>query len=205
MLSNVHYPIISGTSVARDFVELPSQLYEHWLSVPSVLEKFARHTDTGEPMPKELLNKLLSAKNYDMGFSTIEYTASALVDLAFHEGKPPINPMAKQAEVLASLDMPKAIQMRHATPHFAHVFSGDGYSSGYYSYMWSEVMDADAFAAFEETGDPFDKEMALKLHDNIYSAGGSDEGETLYKAFRGSLPKVDALLRGRGLDSSTNM
>jgi peptidyl-dipeptidase Dcp len=205
MLSNVHYPIISGTSVARDFVELPSQLYEHWLSVPSVLEKFARHTDTGEPMPKELLNKLLSAKNYDMGFSTIEYTASALVDLAFHEGKPPINPMAKQAEVLASLDMPKAIRMRHATPHFAHVFSGDGYSSGYYSYMWSEVMDADAFAAFEETGDPFDKEMALKLHDNIYSAGGSDEGEILYKAFRGSLPKVDALLRGRGLDSSTNM
>lgn len=202
MLSDVHYAMISGTSVARDFVELPSQLYEHWLSVPSVLEKYARHADTGQPMPKDLLDKLLAAENYDMGFSTVEYTASALVDLAFHEGEPPTDPMAKQAEVLASLDMPRAIRMRHATPHFAHVFSGDGYSSGYYSYMWSEVMDADAFAAFEETGDPFDEGMATKLHDNIYSAGGSEEGEALYKAFRGSLPKVDALLKGRGLDSA---
>lgn len=203
MLSDVHYAMISGTSVARDFVELPSQLYEHWLSVPSVLEKYARHADTNEPMPKALLDKLLAAENYDMGFSTVEYTASALVDLAFHEGKPPADPMARQAEILADLDMPRAIRMRHATPHFAHVFSGDGYSSGYYSYMWSEVMDADAFAAFEETGDPFDEGMAQKLHDNIYSAGGSEEGETLYKAFRGSLPKVDALLKGRGLDAAT--
>lgn len=202
MLSDVHYAMISGTSVARDFVELPSQLYEHWLSVPSVLKKYARHADTNEPMPKELLDKLLAAENYDMGFSTVEYTASALVDLAFHEGEPPADPMAKQVEVLASLDMPQAIRMRHATPHFAHVFSGDGYSSGYYSYMWSEVMDADAFAAFEETGDPFDAGMAAKLHDNIYSAGGSEEGEALYKAFRGSLPKVDALLKGRGLDTA---
>lgn len=199
MLSDVRYAMISGTSVARDFVELPSQLYEHWLSVPSVLEKYARHADTGQPMPKDLLDKLLAAENYDMGFSTVEYTASALVDLAFHEGEPPADPMAKQAETLAALDMPQAIRMRHATPHFAHVFSGDGYSSGYYSYMWSEVMDADAFAAFEETGDPFDEGMAEKLHDNIYSAGGSEEGETLYRAFRGSLPNVDALLRGRGL------
>lgn len=153
-------------------------------------------------MPKDLLDKLLAAENYDMGFATVEYTASALVDLAFHEGEPPADPMAKQAEVLASLDMPQAIRMRHATPHFAHVFSGDGYSSGYYSYMWSEVMDADAFEAFEETGDPFDAGMAAKLHDNIYSAGGSEEGEALYQAFRGSLPKVDALLKGRGLDSA---
>jgi peptidyl-dipeptidase Dcp len=200
MLSDLTYGFISGTSVARDFVELPSQLYEHWLSVPDVLEKYARHATTGEPIPKALLDKLLAAQNYDMGFSTVEYTASALVDLAFHQGEPPADPMAAQAEILAGLDMPQAIKMRHATPHFAHVFSGDGYSSGYYSYMWSEVMDADAFAAFEETGDPFDKEMAQKLHDNIYSAGGSEEGEALYKAFRGSLPKVDALLKGRGLD-----
>ncbi len=203
MLSDVHYAMISGTSVARDFVELPSQLYEHWLSVPSVLEKYARHAQTGEPMPKALLDKLLAAENFDMGFSTVEYTASALVDLTFHEGEPPADPMAKQAEILAALDMPKAIRMRHATPHFAHVFSGDGYSSGYYSYMWSEVMDADAFQAFEETGDPFNAEMAAKLHDNIYSAGASEEGEALYKAFRGSLPKVDALLKGRGLDTAT--
>lgn len=201
MLSDVHYSMISGTSVARDFVELPSQLYEHWLSVPEVLEKYARHADTNAPMPKALLDKLLAAENFDMGFSTVEYTASALVDLAFHSGPPPVDPLARQAEILADLGMPQAIRMRHATPHFAHVFSGDGYSSGYYSYMWSEVMDADAFAAFEEIGDPFDANLAAKLHDHIYSAGGSAEGAELYQAFRGSMPKVDALLKGRGLDT----
>ena len=200
MLSDVTYGFISGTSVARDFVELPSQLYEHWLSVPDVLEKYARHAETGAAMPKDLLERLLKAENYDQGFATVEYTASALVDLAFHSGEPPLDPMAKQAAVLDALGMPNAIRMRHATPHFAHVFSGDGYSSGYYSYMWSEVMDADAFAAFEETGNPFDPELAAKLHDNIYAAGGSKEAEDLYLAFRGSLPKVDALLKGRGLD-----
>ena len=202
MLSDVHYPMISGTSVARDFVELPSQLYEHWLSVPEVLEKYARHADTGAPIPKELLDKLLAAENFDMGFATVEYTASALVDLAFHSGTPPIDPLARQGEILKELDMPAAIRMRHATPHFAHVFSGDGYSSGYYSYMWSEVMDADAFAAFEETGDPFNPELAARLHDHIYSAGGKAEGADLYIAFRGNLPKVDALLKGRGLDTA---
>nr|WP_325252277.1 M3 family metallopeptidase [Amylibacter sp.] len=202
MLSDVNYAMISGTSVARDFVELPSQLYEHWLSVPEVLEKYARHAETGAPMPKALLDKLLAAENFDMGFSTVEYTASALVDLAFHSGPPPADPLARQAELLAGLGMPAAIRMRHATPHFAHVFSGDGYSSGYYSYMWSEVMDADAFAAFEETGDPFNPELATKLHDHIYSAGGSAEGAELYQAFRGSMPKVDALLKGRGLDTA---
>lgn len=202
MLSDVHYAMISGTSVARDFVELPSQLYEHWLSVPEVLEKYARHTETDAPMPKALLDKLLAAENFDMGFSTVEYTASALVDLAFHSSPPPADPLARQAEILADLGMPSAIRMRHATPHFAHVFSGDGYSSGYYSYMWSEVMDADAFAAFEETGDPFNPEMAAKLHDHIYSAGGRAEGADLYQAFRGSMPKVDALLKGRGLDTA---
>lgn len=203
MLSDVHYSMISGTSVARDFVELPSQLYEHWLSVPSVLEKYARHADTDAPMPKALLDKLLAAENFDMGFSTVEYTASALVDLAFHSGPPPADPLARQEEILAELGMPAAIRMRHATPHFAHVFSGDGYSSGYYSYMWSEVMDADAFAAFEEVDDPFNADLAAKLHDNIYSAGGSAEGADLYQAFRGSMPKVDALLKGRGLDTAT--
>ncbi|NOD35022.1 MULTISPECIES: M3 family metallopeptidase [unclassified Ruegeria] len=199
MLSNVTYESISGTSVARDFVELPSQLYEHWLEVPEVLAEFATHAETGEPMPQEMLQKVLKAANFDQGFQTVEYVASALVDLAFHDGDAPADPMAKQAEVLADLGMPHAIGMRHATPHFAHVFAGDGYSSGYYSYMWSEVMDADAFAAFEEAGGAFDTERAKALEDNILSTGGSREAEDLYLAFRGRLPGVDALLKGRGL------
>jgi peptidyl-dipeptidase Dcp len=199
MLSNVTHGLISGTSVARDFVELPSQLFEHWLEVPEVLEKYATHAETGEAMPRAMLDRLLAAQTYDMGFSTVEYVASALVDLAFHEDAAPADPMAKQAEVLAGIGMPAAITMRHATPHFAHVFAGDGYSSGYYSYMWSEVMDADAFEAFVEAGDPFDPETAAKLEANILSAGGSQEADVLYTAFRGRMPGVEALLKGRGL------
>ncbi|MCK0149981.1 M3 family metallopeptidase [Marivita sp. S6314] len=199
MLSNVTYGMISGTSVARDFVELPSQLYEHWLDVPEVLQEFATHAETGEAMPQALLDKVLAAATYDMGFQTVEYVASALVDLAFHEGEPPADPMARQAEVLAGIGMPEAIIMRHATPHFAHVFTGDGYSSGYYSYMWSEVMDADAFEAFEEAGGAFDPGMAEKLEKFILSAGGSEEADVLYTKFRGRMPGVDALLKGRGL------
>lgn len=200
MLSDVTYGSISGTSVARDFVELPSQLYEHWLEVPEVLEKHARHAETGAPMPADLLARLLAAQTYDMGFATVEYVASALVDLDFHDGAAPSDPMAAQAETLARIGMPKAITMRHATPQFAHVFAGDGYSSGYYSYMWSEVMDADAFAAFEEAGCAFDPEMAKKLETFILSAGGSQEADALYTAFRGRMPGVEALLKGRGLD-----
>lgn len=199
MLSDVSYESISGTSVARDFVELPSQLYEHWLEVPEVLSEFATHADTGQAMPRDMLDKVLAAANFDMGFSTVEYVASALVDLAFHQGDAPADPMARQAEVLAELGMPHAIGMRHATPHFAHVFAGDGYSSAYYSYMWSEVMDADAFAAFEEAGGAFDPERAAALEKYILSAGGSEDPAALYTAFRGRLPGVEALLKGRGL------
>ena len=199
MLSDVTYGFISGTSVARDFVELPSQLYEHWLEVPEVLEKHARHHATGEPMPADLLNRLLAAGTYDQGFATVEFVSSALVDLAFHEGPAPADPMQKQAEVLEAIGMPHAIRMRHATPHFAHIFSGDGYSSGYYSYMWSEVMDADAFAAFEEAGDPFDPATAARLEKHILSAGGSEPAEVLYTRFRGRMPGVEPLLKGRGL------
>jgi peptidyl-dipeptidase Dcp len=199
MLSDVTYESISGTSVARDFVELPSQLYEHWLEVPEVLGEYATHAETGAAMPKDLLDRLLAASTYDMGFQTVEYVASALVDLAFHEGEAPADPMARQAEVLDTLGMPPAIRMRHATPHFAHVFSGDGYSAGYYSYMWSEVMDADAFAAFEEAGGAFDPGTAAKLEKFILSAGGSEEADALYTAFRGRMPGVEALLKGRGL------
>jgi peptidyl-dipeptidase Dcp len=199
MLSDVTYESVSGTSVARDFVELPSQLYEHWLEVPEVLREFAFHAETGEAMPQALLDNVLAAATYDMGFQTVEYVASALVDLAFHDGAAPADPMAMQAEVLEALGMPAAISMRHATPHFAHVFAGDGYSSGYYSYMWSEVMDADAFAAFEEAGGPFDREQAQALESHILSTGGSVDAGELYTAFRGRLPGVEALLKGRGL------
>ncbi|MBS0124740.1 M3 family metallopeptidase [Thetidibacter halocola] len=199
MLSDVEFGSVSGTSVARDFVELPSQLYEHWLEVPEVLAEFATHAETGEPMPQALLDKVLKAATFDMGFQTVEYVASALVDLEFHSGPAPADPMQKQAEVLEGLGMPRAIAMRHATPHFAHVFAGDGYSSGYYSYMWSEVMDADAFEAFEEAGGAFDPATAEKLEKFILSRGGSEEAEALYMQFRGRMPGVEALLRGRGL------
>ncbi len=199
MLSDVTFERVSGTSVSRDFVELPSQLYEHWLEVPEVLQSFATHAETGEAMPEEMLEKVLGAATFDMGFQTVEYIASALVDLEFHDGAAPTDPMARQAEILEGLGMPDAINMRHATPHFAHVFSGDGYSSGYYSYMWSEVMDADAFAAFEEKGDAFDPETARALEENVLSKGGSVEADVLYKRFRGRMPGVEALLKGRGL------
>ena len=202
MLSDVTYESISGTSVARDFVELPSQLYEHWLEVPEVLAEFATHAETGEPMPEDLLNRMLGAATYDMGFQTVEYVASALVDLGFHDGPAPADPMQRQAEILEEIGMPHAIRMRHATPHFAHVFAGDGYSSGYYSYMWSEVMDADAFAAFEEAGDPFDADTAKRLEETVLSSGGSVDAADLYTTFRGRLPGVEALLKGRGLDKA---
>ena len=150
-------------------------------------------------MPHEMLERVLAAANFDMGFQTVEFIASAMVDLEMHDGLPPADPMQKQAEVLESVGMPAAIRMRHATPHFAHVFSGGGYASAYYSYMWSEVMDADAFAAFEEAGDPFDPATAEALEANVLSVGGSREPDVLYKAFRGRPPGVEALLKGRGL------
>lgn len=200
LMSDVTYGFISGTSVARDFVELPSQLYEHWLSVPEVLAKHARHVETGAPMPDEMLKRLKAAENFDIGFATVEFISSAIVDLDFHTNAAPADLMTAQAASLAALGMPEAITMRHASPHFAHVFSGDGYAAGYYSYMWSEVMDADAFAAFEEAGDPFDAKTAARLAKHIYTAGGSKDPEALYKAFRGEMPKVEALLKGRGFD-----
>ena len=199
MLSDVTYESVSGTSVARDFVELPSQLFEHWLEVPEVLREFARHVESGAAMPEAMLDKVLGAANFDQGFRTVEFVASAMVDLEFHDGVAPGDVMARQDEVLDGLGMPRAITMRHASPHFAHVFAGDGYSSGYYSYMWSEVMDADAFAAFEEAGGAFDPEVAQALEENILSKGGSVDAGALYERFRGRLPGVEALLKGRGL------
>jgi peptidyl-dipeptidase Dcp len=199
LMSDVTYAFISGTSVARDFVELPSQLYEHWLETPEVLREHARHARSGAAMPRDLLERLIAARNYDQGFATVEYLASALVDLAFHDGEAPGDPMAAQAAVLEALGLPRAIVMRHATPHFQHVFSGDGYSAGYYAYMWSEVLDADAFAAFREAGDVFDPGVAARLAEHVYSAGGSREAADLYTSFRGRMPGVEALLEKRGL------
>lgn len=199
ILSDVTWPSISGTSVAQDFVELPSQLYEHWLEQPAVLDAHARHHQTGEVLPADLRDRMLAASRAGAGFSTVEYLESALVDLAFHRGAPASDAMAREAEVLAALDAPEAIPMRHATPHFAHVFAGDSYAAGYYSYMWSEVMDADAFAAFEETGDVFDPDTAKRLEETILSRGGSAPADQLWIAFRQRMPGVDALLRGRGL------
>ena len=200
LLSDVTYGSLAGTSVARDFVELPSQLYEHWLTVPQVLEKHALHHKSGQPMPKALLDKMLAAKTFGAGFATVEFTSSALVDMAYH-ARPdaPEKPLDFEAETLQKLGMPDTIAMRHRTPHFLHVFSGEGYSAGYYSYMWSEVLDADAFSAFEETGDPFDPKMAEKLKTHIYAAGGSADPEALYTAFRGKMPTADAMMAKRGL------
>ncbi|MGH1367813.1 MAG: M3 family metallopeptidase [Maritimibacter sp.] len=202
MLSDVTYESVSGTSVSRDFVELPSQLFEHWLEVPEVLAEFATHAETGAAMSEVMLHQLLGAATFNMGFQIVEYVASALVDLAFHEGTAPIDPMQKQAEVLEDIGMPRAISMRHATPHFAHVFSGPGYASGYYSYMWSEVMDADAFASFQEAGGAFDVARARALEEHILSKGGSRDAAELYTRFRGGLPNADALLKGRGFLST---
>lgn len=203
LLSDVTYPILSGTSVKRDFVELPSQLYEHWLLTPEVLSRFARHHQTGEPIPEALIEKLRKAQTFGKGHETVEYLASAIVDLELHrlnaatvEG---IDPAIIEAGVLKWLGMPANILPRHKAAHFQHIFAGDGYAAGYYSYMWSEVMDADAFGAFEEAGDVFDPSVAKRLYEHIYSAGDSVEPDATYRAFRGREPEPDALLKRRGL------
>jgi peptidyl-dipeptidase Dcp len=201
MLSSVTYPSISGTSVFTDFVELPSQLYEHWQEQPQVLQKFARHYQTGEPLPDDLLQRFLAARKFNQGFATVEFVSSALIDLEFHT-----QPAAASRDVraferaeLEKIGMPEEIAMRHRPQQFGHIFSGDHYAAGYYSYMWSEVMDADAFGAFEEAGNIFDPEVAKRLHDDIYSSGGSVDPEQAYIAFRGRDPEPEALLRRRGL------
>ena len=201
MLSDVVYPRISGTSVSSDFVELPSQLFEHWLTQPDVLRRFARHVKTGAAMPEDLLERILAARTFNQGFATVEYCASAYVDMDFHALEHPANVdcAAFTRKRLDAIAMPVEIAMRHSTSHFAHVFSGEGYSAGYYSYLWSEVLDADAFDAFLETGDAFDPAVAQLLHEFIYSAGGKREPDDAYIAFRGRLPTPDALLRKRGL------
>ncbi len=206
LMSDVTYPSVSGTSVSRDFVELPSQLFEHWLTVPEILTAHARHAHTGEPMPQALLDKVLAARTFDAGFNAVEYTSSALVDMRVHRDAQTAaaDPLGFESAVLKDLGMPGAITMRHRTPHFSHVFYGDGYAAGYYSYMWSEVLDADAFAAFEEAGDPFDPVLASRLLESVYASGNSRTPEDAYKAFRNRLPTPDAMLAKRGLSAPAN-
>jgi peptidyl-dipeptidase Dcp len=201
MLSNVIYPSLSGTSVFTDFVELPSQLYEHWQERPEVLQKFARHYQTGEPLPEDLLQRFLAARKFNQSFATIEFLSSALIDLEFHTqpAEASRDVRAFERAEMEKIGMPQEIMLRHRPQQFAHIFSGDHYAAGYYSYMWSEVMDADAFGAFEEAGDIFDPAVAKRLHDDIYSSGGSVDPEAAYIAFRGREPEPDALLRRRGL------
>jgi peptidyl-dipeptidase Dcp len=202
LLSDVTYPLIAGTSVLKDWSELPSQLYEHWLRRPEILRRFARHYRTSEPIPKELLRRLVAARTFNQGQATVEYVASALIDLDIH-----LQAAAGEAfdighfeqAALARIGMPDEIVMRHRPTHFQHLFAGDGYAAAYYCYLWSEVLDADAFAAFEEAGDIFDAGTAKKLHDHVYAAGGARDPAELYIAFRGRLPTPDGLLKRRGL------
>jgi len=202
LLSNVTYPLLSGTAVPSDFVELPSQLYEHWLEVPEILQTYARHARTGAPMPQDLLDRVLATRTFNQGFALVEYTSCAILDLDVHalpqSDKLDVDGFEKQA--LERIHMPAELVMRHRLPHFQHLFSGGGYAAAYYSYMWSEVLDADAFAAFSETGNAFDPATAQRLRDYIYSAGNLRDPGEAYKAFRGRLPTVEALLKKRGID-----
>ncbi|MBL8511260.1 MAG: peptidase M3, partial [Betaproteobacteria bacterium] len=201
LLSSVRYEHLSGTNVLRDFVELPSQLYEHWLMVPEVMKRFARHYQTGEPIPDELIAKIKAAATFNAGFDAVEFTASALVDMALHaqQDLSGLDISAFEQQQLTRLGMPSAIQMRHRLPHFLHLFAGDGYAAAYYAYLWAEVLDADAFEAFSEAGNAFDSAVATRLHHYIYSSGGSLPPMEAYRAFRGRLPAVDAMLKKKGL------
>ena len=200
LLTDVAYPLVQGTHTLTDWVEFPSKLFENWFEQPEVLRKFAVHVDTGKPIPEDLLNKLMAARTFNSGCDTVEYTASALLDLDLHlledSGKLDIN--AFESATLERIGMPAEIVMRHRPPHFGHIFSGGYYAASYYSYMWSEVLDLDAFRAFEETGDVFNPSVAAKLKQFVLSTGGSRDPAELYLAFRGRLPDESALLKRRG-------
>jgi len=203
LLSNTEYPSLAGTAVDRDFVEFPAQIYEHWLEQPEVLERFALHYETGEPMPPALLERVLEAQTFNQGFATVEFLNSGFVDMAYHLNTEPgdIDIHAFEDEVLASRENLEAIPMRHRSPHFLHTFAGEGYSAGYYSYLWAGVLDNDGFAAFEEAGDIFDPELAQKLLDSVFSAGDTLPAMDAYVGFRGREPSVEPLLRNRGFDT----
>jgi peptidyl-dipeptidase Dcp len=197
--SNVTYPTLSGTNVARDYVEFPSQLLEHWLTTPEVLQKYALHYQTGQPIPQALVDKIKKAATFNQGFATVEYLSSALVDMKLHlAGDAKIDPDAFEKETLTGLGMPDEIVMRHRTPQFGHVFSSDGYSAGYYSYLWSDVITADSYGAFTEGKGPYDKKVGKRLKKYIFSVGNTIDPAEAYRKFRGRDPQVSALMKKRG-------
>ncbi|MBV9216336.1 MAG: M3 family metallopeptidase [Acidobacteria bacterium] len=197
--SNVTYPSLSGTAVPTDYVEFPSQLLEHWLSTPEVLQKFAVHYKTGKPIPQALVDKIKKAATFNQGFATTEYLASALVDMKLHlAGDAKIDPSQFEKDTLASLGMPHELVMRHRTPQFGHIFSSDGYSAGYYSYLWADTLTADAFEAFTEAGGPYDKKVADRLYKYVFSVGNTVDPAEAYRRFRGHDPDTKALMRDRG-------
>lgn len=202
--SNVTYPSVSGTAVPRDYVEFPSQLLEHWLSTPEVLQRFALHYQTGKPIPQDLVDKIMRSATFNQGFATVEYLSAALIDMKLHlAGDKKIDADAFERETLAQLGMPKEIVMRHRTPQFLHVFSSDGYSAGYYSYLWSDVITADAFGAFVEGKGAYDKAVAERLRKNVFSVGNTIDPADAYRAFRGRDPKIDALMKKRGFTTKS--
>jgi len=197
--SNVTYPSLAGTNVPRDYVEFPSQLLEHWLSTPEVLSRFALHYKTGQPIPADLVAKIRRAQTFNEGFKTVEYLSSALVDMKLHlAGETPIDPREFEKKTLAELGMPHEIVMRHRTPQFQHVFAGDGYSAGYYSYLWADTLSADAWEAFTEAGGPYDPAVAARLRANVFQIGNTRDPAEAYRAFRGRDPGIAALMRTRG-------
>jgi peptidyl-dipeptidase Dcp len=201
LLSQVRYKSQSGTAVLRDFVEFPSQIFEHWAQAPETLRQYARHYQTGEPIPEPLIDKLLAARNFNQGFATVEYTACAMIDLELHAraDTAPIDIAKFEKDFLARVGMPKEIGLRHRPTHFQHLFDGAGYAAGYYAYLWAEVLDADGFAAFTEAGSVFDTATAARLK-TIYSAGDTRDPMTLYREFRGRDPAIEPLLAQRGLN-----
>jgi peptidyl-dipeptidase Dcp len=199
LASNVTYPSVSGTSVATDYVEFPSQILERWIATPEVLQKFAVHYQTGKPIPQAMVDRIEQASAFNQGFATVEYLASALVDMKMHlAGAQKIDPDAFERKTLAELGMPSELVMRHRTPQFGHVFSGDGYSAGYYSYIWSDVISADAYDAFVEAGGPYDKTVAERLRKYVFSIGNTIDPADAYRTFRGRDPQIEALMRKRG-------
>lgn len=200
LLSECTYPRVSGTSVARDFVELPSQIMENWAAEPEVLKVYARHWKTGEPMPQKLIDKLQASSHFNQGFIVTEFMSAALLDMAYHsiQDITPIDAEKFEKETLKQLGLIPEITVRYRSPYFGHIFNG-GYSAGYYVYTWAEVLDADAFAAFKETGDIFNPEKARLFRENILAKGGSDDPMKLYRQFRAQEPSTTPLLKRKGL------
>jgi peptidyl-dipeptidase Dcp len=205
LLTRARYERFSGTSgTPRDFIEFPSQFMEHYAAQPEVLAVYARHAETGEVIPQQLVDKIIAAGTHNQGFKTTEYIAASLLDMNWHTLSPNEAAAVEDAtkfenDAMAAIGKPDEIESRYRSPYFAHIFAG-GYSAGYYAYLWSEILDADGFTAFKETGDIFNPELASRLKENVYQAGGSMDADELYRRFRGQDPSIEPLLEIRGLN-----